>query len=275
VRERLADLHIHTKYSDGSFSPEEVVRGASEREICCIAITDHDSVSGIDEAIKAGKECDIEVIPGVEVSAEEADKEMHILGYCMDYKDPLFLEFLSKIRQDRIERLHKMVSALNSHGFSIDPEDVLKFTGDVSISRLHIARYMESKGLISNWRVAFKKYIGDTKPCYVSSFRYTSQMVMDAIKNVKGVPVIAHPVVNRLDPILPRLIEEGLQGIEVFHTKQPGSIAERYKKFAIDNDLIITGGSDCHGDAKGAVLIGKTSIPYSYVEALKNGYKNS
>ncbi len=275
MRELLADLHIHTKYSDGSLSPEEVVRCASERGLCCIAITDHDSVSGIDEAIKAGKKYDIEVIPGVEVSAEEGNKEMHMLGYCMDYKDPIFLEFLGKIRQDRIERLHKMIEALNGHGFNIDPEDVLKFVGDISISRLHIARYMEAKALISNWRVAFKKYIGDTKPCYVSSFRYTSQMVMDAIKNAKGVPVVAHPVVNRLDAILPRLIEEGLQGVEVFHTEQSGSTAKRYKKFAIDNNLIITGGSDCHGDAKGAMLIGKTSIPYSYVEALKNGYKNS
>lgn len=268
---RLADLHVHTKYSDGSFSPEEAVRVASEEGLCCIAITDHDSVSGLDEAMSAGNTYKIEVIPGVEVSAEEGDKEMHILGYYVDYKDPVFLDFLSKIRQDRIKRLYKMVDALNGHGLSIDAEDLIKFAGDVSISRLHIARYMEVKGLVSNWRIAFKKYIGDTKSCYVSSFRYTSKTVIDFIKKANGLPVIAHPAVNRLDPILPRLIKEGLEGIEVFHSEQTGSTAERYEKFARENDLIITGGSDCHGDAKGTILIGRTSIPYSYVEALKNG----
>ncbi len=272
---KFADLHIHTKYSDGSFSPEEVLQRASEEGLCCIAITDHDSVSGVEEAIYAGKKRNIEVIPGVEVSAEEGGKEIHMLGYCIDYKDPVFLGFLSEIRQDRIKRLHKMVDALNSHGFSLTAEDVIKFAGDVSISRLHIAMYMEAKGLVSNWRVAFKKYIGDAKPCYVSSFRYSSKMVIDFIKKAGGVPVIAHPVVNSLDSILPRLVKEGLEGVEVFHTEQTGSIAKRYEKFANENGLLITGGSDCHGDAKGNILIGKTSIPYSYVEALKNGYKNS
>ncbi len=272
---RLADLHVHTKYSDGSFSPEEAVRVASKEGLCCIAITDHDSVSGLDEAMSAGNRYSVEIIPGVEVSAEESGKEMHILGYCIDYRDPVFLGFLSKIRQDRIERLYKMVDALNGHGLNIDAEDIIKFTGGVSISRLHIAKYMEAKGLIPNWRVAFKKYIGDTKSCYVSNFRYTSKMVIDFIRKANGVPVIAHPVVNRLDSILPRLVKEGLEGIEVFHTEQVGLTAKRYEKFAIENSLIITGGSDCHGDAKGTSLIGKTSIPYSYVEALKNGSKNS
>jgi 3',5'-nucleoside bisphosphate phosphatase len=270
-----ADLHIHTVYSDGSLGPKDVVRIASEKGLHCISITDHDSVSAIDEAMSAGNTYNVEIITGVEISAEESGREMHILGYCINYKDQRLLDFLGKIRQDRIERLYKMTERLNMHGVKIDAADIMKTVGNVSISRLHIAKYMQEKDLVRNWRDAFKKYIGDAKPCYVASFRNNSKEVIDMIKTSGGIPVIAHPGLNKIGNILPRLIKEGLQGIEAFHSEHSEKTSKEYENFAKKHNLIITGGSDCHGDLKNKVLIGTTTIPYSYVEALKNGSKKS
>ena len=269
MKERRADLHVHTTYSDSTLSPEEAVRYAKEKGLSCIAIADHDSINGLDKAISAGLSCGVEVIPAVEVSAEEDEKEIHMLGYYIDYKDKEFLGILKQIREDRKERLYKMVDALNKHGFKIDAEDVIKFTGDVSISRLHIAQYMKFKELIPNWREAFKKYIGDDKSCYVASFRHSAKQTVELIKKAKGVAVIAHPGVNNVDSLLPKLIEQGIEGIEVFHSEHSASASRRYEKYAKEHNLVVTGGSDCHGNAKGSVLMGTVTVAYSYVEELK------
>jgi 3',5'-nucleoside bisphosphate phosphatase len=266
----LADLHIHTRYSDGSLSPDDIVRIASERGLCCISITDHDSVFGIDQAICVGNDYNVEVVPGVEISAEEDGREMHILGYYIDYKDKNLLDFLDKIRQDRIKRLYEMAERLSRHKVEIDVQELMDFAGDVSISRLHVAKFMQSKGFVANWRDAFSKYIGDSKPCYVASFRYKSKEVIDAIKQSNGIAVIAHPGLNNLDSILTRLVQEGLGGVEVFHYEHSDKKTKQYQDFAEQHNLAVTGGSDCHGDLKGELLIGKSAINYSYVEALKN-----
>ena len=267
--DRFSDLHVHTKYSDGLFSPGEVITHAKKKGLSCVAITDHDSVAGIDEAMSAGNGDGIEVIPGVEISAEENGKEMHILGYYVNYKDKKLLNFLKEIRKDRVSRLHKMVEALNERGIEINAKEFLKSVGDVSISRLHLAHYMAQTGLVKDWCEAFSKYIGDTKPCYVSNFTYSSREVIDLIKSAKGVSVIAHPGLNKLDYILPRLLEEGIQGIEAYHGKHNESAVKKYCDFANENNLVVTGGSDCHGRAKGDMLLGTVKIPYSFVEALQ------
>jgi 3',5'-nucleoside bisphosphate phosphatase len=269
-----ADLHIHTRYSDGSFGPENIVRIARERSLCCISITDHDTVRGIEEAITAGRGHGVEIIPGVEISAEEAGREIHILGYCIDYKDPNLVGFLNQIKKDRIKRLFLITECLQERGIKIHAEEILRFAGDASISRLHIAKFMQLKGIVDDWRHAFTMYIGDAKPCYVSSFSYKSKQVIDAIKASGGIPVIAHPGLYNVDNILPRLIEEGLGGIEVFHTEHSEKKSAHYQQLAKYHNLVITGGSDCHGNLKKEVLIGKTTVPYSCVEALKHESKN-
>jgi 3',5'-nucleoside bisphosphate phosphatase len=270
---RKADLHIHTHYSDGSLSPKDVVRVASEKGVYCISITDHDSVFGIDEAMSAGNSYGIEIIPGAEISAENSGKELHILGYCINYHDSKLLDFLGRIRQDRLDRLNKMAQLLDDYGIEIDVEDLKKSAGNVSISRLHVAKYMHKKGFVGSWREAFRKYIGDDKPCYVSSFRYTSKEVIDVIRRSGGIAVIAHPGVSRIDEMLPDLIKEGVGGIEAFHAEHSNKAAMAYESLAKKYKLFVTGGSDCHGDLKGDTLIGKTTIPYAYVEALKNASK--
>jgi hypothetical protein len=271
---RKADLHIHTKHSDGSLSPGDVVRIASEKGICCVSITDHDSVCGIDEAMSAGNAYCVEIIPGVEISAVESGRQMHILGYCVNYHDRGLLSFLKKIRQDRIKRFYKMANLLSKRGMRIDVDEFLSSYGEVSISRLHIAMYMHKKGLVSNWRNAFKEYIGDNKPCYVANFSYTPREAIGAIKSAGGIPVLAHPGLNGLDAALPGLIEDGIMGIEAFHSEHSDKTASGYENFARANKLLVTGGSDCHGRLKGEIIIGRSAISYSYVEALKNAQIN-
>jgi predicted metal-dependent phosphoesterase TrpH len=270
LKAKLADLHIHTIYSDGTFTPTQVVEHAAKEQLYCIAISDHDSVKGLDEAIHAGENHGVEVIPAVEISAEEDEKELHILGFYINYNEKGLLSLLKQIREDRKERLYKMAEVLKKHGIDIDADDVIKFTGDVSISRLHIAQYMKTKGLVSSWREAFNKYIGDDKPCYIASFRYSAKQAIDLIKSAKGIPVIAHPGLNRVDGLLPKLIEYGIEGIEAYHTDHNAGVSKYYEKYAKEHNLLITGGSDCHGMAKGKILMGKITVPYAYVEALKS-----
>lgn len=245
------------------------MRRAQDLGLSCIAITDHDSIDGIEEALAIGLSCGVEVIPGVEMTAEEEKKELHILGYYVDYKDETFRAVLRQIREDRINRLYKITYALNEHGIDIDADDLIRSVGDVSISRLHIAHYMEAKNLISSWREAFSKYIGDDKPCYVAGFRHSSKQAIELIKKAGGIPVIAHPGLNNMDNFLPKLIEQGIEGIEAFHSEQSSSVSNRYVEYAIEHGLVVTGGSDCHGVCKAKVLMGKATIPYSYVEELK------
>lgn len=273
MKEKRADLHVHTTYSDSSLRPEEVVRYAKKIGLSCIAVADHDSVEALDEALGAGLNYGIEVVPAVEVSAEENGKELHMLGYYIDYKDEDFKAVLKQIREDRKNRLYKMVDALNRHGFNIDVDDLIKSVGEVSISRLHIAQYMKNKNFISSWREAFNRYIGDDKPCYVASFRHSSKQAIDLIKRARGIPVISHPGLNKVDSLLPRLVEQGIEGIEVFHSEHSSSTSKYYEKYAKEHGLLVTGGSDCHGTIKGRVLMGEVTIPYSYVEELKKSRK--
>jgi len=269
---RKADLHVHTTYSDGTFTPKEAVEYAKSKGLNCIAISDHDSVAGLKEALETAGLLGIEVIPAVEISAEEDGKELHILGYFIDFASKTLLDTLAQIRENRKQRLYKMVDALKRHGVDIDADDVIKFAKDVSISRLHVAQYMEAKGLVPSWRDAFKKYIGDDRPCYVASFRFTARQAIDLIKNSGGIPVIAHPGLNNVDGLLTKLVGYGIRGVEAFHTDHTKSVSMHYEDYARSNNLLVTGGSDCHGRAKGKILMGTVTIPYKYVEALKDLY---
>jgi len=268
--EKRADLHVHTTYSDGSLTPQQVIEQASKVGLGCVGICDHDSINGLSEAISVGSSCGVEVIPGVEVSAEENGKELHILGYFIDYENSHLTDMLKQIRDDRKNRAHNIIKALNRHGFDIDAEDVMSFVGDVSLSRLHIAQYMESRKLIPCWRDAFDHYIGDGKPCYIANFRLCAKEAIDLITSASGIPVIAHPGVNGADDFLPSLIKQGIRGIEAYHPEQSSSMSSYYVKYAKEENLLVTGGSDCHGTVKGNLLMGTVTVSYSRVQDLKD-----
>ncbi|MFH1645505.1 MAG: PHP domain-containing protein [Candidatus Omnitrophota bacterium] len=270
MEKRRADLHIHTNCSDGTFTPLEVVELASSKGISCISICDHDTVSGVEEAMLAGRRLGVEIIPGVEISAEENGKELHILGYFVDYKDENFTRSLDQVREDRKERLFKIVDALNQYGIDIQAKDLLVFAGDVSISRLHIAKYLLEKGFVDSLQQAFNKYIGDNAPCYVANFRYSVKEAIELIKSAKGIPVVAHPGLNNVKDFLPDILEAGIEGIEVYHTRHNSALVSYYTKYAKANNLFMTGGSDCHGLNKEELLIGTVTVPYAFVEEMRN-----
>lgn len=266
---KYADLHVHTFYSDSTFSPEEVVACAKDKGLSAIAICDHDSTEGIDPCRKIGDLADVEIVPGIELTVEKADAEIHILGYFIEYKTEWFQKRIKTIQDFRVDRIHKMIEKLNDEKIPVKMEDVSKLAGKGTMGRLHLAKAMISTGKIKNFREAFDKYIGFLKPCYVSNIGFSPQEAVETILKIGGVPVMAHPAVMGKDEYIDELIGYGLRGIEVYHTDHKASVVEHYEKLAEEYGLIMTGGSDCHGLGKGRVLMGGVRVPYSVVEKLK------
>lgn len=267
--ERLADLHVHTYLSDGTFSPKEVVERAKDIGLSCIAITDHDCVDGVELALEVGKKIGIEIIPGVELTVEEKNAEVHILGFFINYKDEPFLKLLKTIRQSRIERTYQMIEKLKKYNVLIDSKEVFKISGPGSVGRLHVAFVLEKHGYVSSVREAFRRYIGDKAPCYVKHFEISAKDAIAEIKRIGGVAVFAHPYVMGEDRFIPQFVKYGLNGIEAYHSDHPTSASKCYVELAKRYKLLITGGSDCHGLGKGEILMGKVKVPYELVEELK------
>lgn len=264
---KYADLHIHTKFSDGTLDANQIVQEAKNAKVSCISITDHDSV----EAYNSLAQEEIEIIPGIELSSNIGDTEIHILGYFINYQEEWFKEKLTVLRKVRIERIFKMCEKLNELGIVIKPEEILNSAGpSASVGRLHLAKLMAEKGLVSNYREAFYKYIGEGRPAYVSKFKLTPYEAISLILKVKGIPVLAHPHTLTNQKIIPELIRAGLAGIEAIYPEHTLKQRDYYIKLAKENELFVTGGSDYHGYAKPEVKIGAVKIPYSLVEELKN-----
>lgn len=268
-REGYIDLHLHTHFSDGSFSPEEVVECAVKNNLLAISITDHDSLEGIVPALTASRRYQLEVVPGVELTAEADNKEIHILGYYIDWQDKALEDKLRMLRGVRGERAEKMVGKLRELGVDISFSEVKEMAKGGAIGRLHLARVILQAGYVDSVEGAFKKYIGDTGPAYIKKYRFAPEEVMKLIVGTGGIPVLAHPSLLGDDELIPRLVRDGLQGIEVYCTNHNAESSLRYEELAHRYDLIPTGGSDCHGLAKGEVLMEKVKVPYSCLERLK------
>ena len=265
---KYADLHIHTYFSDGTFSPEEVVKNAISGNLSAVSITDHDSVEAID-LVKALAKDKIEVIPGVELTAEMGKSEVHILGYFINWKDDEFKKELNLLGKVRQERARKILAKLKELKMEIKYEDLIKFSGPGTVGRLHIARMMCSLGYVANIKEAFLKYLSEGKLAYVGKFRLSTKKAIEVIKKVGGISVLAHPYNLGHDEWFPNLIKEGLDGLEVYYNKQDPQITVHYERLAHKFGLLMTGGSDCHGRARGKSLLGKVKFPYTLVEQLK------
>lgn len=267
---KYADLHVHTFYSDSTFSPEEVISRAREMDLAAIAICDHDTVNGIDPCMAIGKEMGVEIIPGIEMSVEKLDAEIHVLGYFIDWKQDWLRKKLKEIQNSRVERLFVMIEKLKGAGIKIDAEEVFRIAVNKgSVGRLHVAKAMLNSGAIKSLKEAFNKYIGFAKPCYVPYIKLSPKETMELILKAGGVPVIAHPDLIGNDNYIGEFIDNGLRGLEVYHTDHKPHVVRRYEAMAKELGLIMTGGSDCHGMGKGRVLIGTVRVPYEFVEKLK------
>lgn len=272
---KVADLHVHTYLSDGTFSPFEVVKRAKEEGLDAIAVTDHDIVSGVSQSVQFGEEFGIEVIPGVELTAEFEENEVHLLGYFIDWQADWFLEKLQQVCEVRIERAKKIVEKLKERGLDISEEEVFKTSGPGAVGRLHIAQVLLKKGLILSLQEAFRLYIGNGKPCYVKKFKLLPEEAIDMIDRLGGVSVLAHPKTLQFERIdfegfVKDLKRVGLKGVEVYHPDHSNADITYFEGLAKKENLLITGGSDCHGLGKGEVLIGKVRLPYKFVERLRS-----
>lgn len=271
--EKRVDLHVHTYYSDGTFSPEEVVKKAQDLGLAAISICDHDCTDGFRESLEVAPRYGIEIIPGVEVTSEKEGIEIHILGYFIDVKAESMIRLLENLRESRIKRIYKMVERLKEYNINIEPEAVFDLSQRGSVGRLHLATALYNKGAVSSIKEAFNKYIGDKAPCYVRRFNVSPEETIDTILESGGVPVYAHPKVMGRDDFIPVFIKAGLRGIEAYHSDHNKSVSQHYLSLAQKYGLLVTGGSDCHGAGKHKVLMGGVTMPYSAVEELRREAK--
>jgi len=266
---RFADLHLHTSFSDGTFTPSELIQEAAGAGLSAISVVDHDNIDAISPAIEAGAGNNIEVVPGIEISAEFEGIEIHILGYFIDHNDGRLRDKLEELRKVRLERVYKISDKLKSIGIDLDPQKVFEIAEDGTVGRLHIARALVKQGAVSSTAEAFQKYVGDNCPAYVCGFRFSPFEAIKLIKQSKGIPVLAHPYVYRKDELIPQFVDLGLMGLEIYYPEHTQSMINFYLEMAKKYSLLITGGSDCHGRAKPEAKIGMVKLPYEYVEKLK------
>ncbi len=270
---RYIDLHLHTHFSDGIFSPEEIVECAVKNNLMAIGITDHDSLEGIGPAIVSSGKYQLEVVPGVELTAEADNKEIHLLGYYIDWQNEEFRDKLRMLREVRVERARKMVKKLRELEVDISFHKVEDISKGGAIGRPHLAQVILQAGYVGSVEEAFRKYLGDGCPAYIKKYRFTPEEAMKLIVDMGGVPVLAHPSLVGNDELIPRLIKDGLRGIEVYCTNHDSGSLLRYEGLARQYGLIPTGGSDYHGLVKGGISMGKVRVPYSCLERLKEARK--
>lgn len=267
---RFADLHLHTVFSDGAFTPAQLVSASSSCGLSAIAVVDHDTVDGVSPALAIAQEKDIEVIPGIELTAEYQGLEIHILGYLIDIKNAVLLEKLMALKKNRIERIYKMVDKLKAMKVALKPEMIFDLAKHGTVGRLHVARAMVKEGLVNSIAEAFRKYIGDNCEGYVLGFRLSPQEAIALIKQAGGIPVLGHPYTIRKDTLVLEIIGYGIMGLEVYYPEHSQAMVNYYLGMAQKYNLLVTGGSDFHGDAKPNVKLGSIKILYELVEKLKN-----
>jgi hypothetical protein len=265
-----ADLHVHTNASDGTETPAQVVLRAREIGLKAIAITDHDTLDGLVPAMQTGREISLEIIPGVELSTEYKEIEIHILGYLIDIHCREFLERLRQLRMKRKERAIKMVQKLQDLGIPITFEQVLAVSGKAAVGRPHIARALKEEGFVDSLAEAFQRYIGRGCPAYVPRFKFLPGEAVQLIIQAKGIPVFAHPGLAGADEIIPELVRAGLKGLEVYYPAHSAQQVERYLHLCAEYALLPTGGSDYHGPGlKEYGQLAAATVPDRVVQRLK------
>lgn len=240
------DLHMHSYYSDGYHSPEKLIEKAKNHGIQILSITDHDSVNGISEATEYAEKFGIEVIPGVEISTDIRDTEVHILGYFVEPKNKDLEHYLNFFREERYKRAIRIVKKLNILGLNITLDDVLVFAKDSAIGRPHIAQALLAKGQVKSFFEAFYKYIGNHAPAYERKVHLSPQSAFKIINDAGGLSFIAHPG-NMPEILIKELIDAGVDGIEVIHPSHSPEQVKFYRGIVIEYFLLESGGSDFHG----------------------------
>ncbi|HHX60001.1 MAG TPA: PHP domain-containing protein [Epulopiscium sp.] len=273
----LIDLHVHSNVSDGTLSPSQVVQLAKEKGLCAIALTDHDTIDGLDEAMKAGHLHQVEIIPGIELSAEFPKDNLHFVGLLIDYKNKAFLDKLRPLKDARKIRNKKMLSQLQALGFNITVDENSSVT-----TRAHFARALLEGGYVASMEEAFELYLSPGKPGYLKRVTPSPKECIDLIHDAGGIAILAHPTLYKLktteiEELIASLADDGLDGIEAIYPLHTPEEETYFIDLAKRYSLIISGGSDFHGDNKPGLELGtgygNLKIPHAVLDVIKNKSK--
>ena len=283
---RRIDLHMHTTHSDGSYAPATLMRFCKDKGLACVSVTDHDTMSGVEEAEREAKQLGIEMIPGVEISAQFNPGTLHILGYFIDPNHPKLKTVFGEIQKARRERNPLIIKKLNDLGIDITMEEVVEEAcqsgeevSEKQIGRPHFAKTLIKKGIVRNHEEAFSRYLTKGQPAYVDKRRVSKEEALQLIHEAGGIAAVAHPKQMRLEAgALEKEIEYlaalGLDAMEVYSSCQNRKESKIYRKIAKRFDLVETGGSDFHGTNNPGVDLGYlgegVELDYKVIEALKN-----
>lgn len=268
------DMHIHSIESDGTYTPEEIILRAMKNNVVALAITDHDTVAGIKRGREVAQKFQMEFIEGIEISCNEEDLEVHVLGYYLNLEDEEFLAELRELEEARDKRNRKIIEKFEKIGIIIDIEELKSFAPGNIISRLHFANYLLEKGVVLSKNEAFDKYLGKHGIAYVPKENFPPERAVKMIKKNGGFVSLAHPKLitlndEKLNDLIMRLKECGLDALESQYSSFSKSEKQKYKKLAKKYGLLITGGSDFHGGNREGVDIGDAGLEYSQLEAIK------
>jgi predicted metal-dependent phosphoesterase TrpH len=264
------DLHTHTNHSDGTFTPPELVRLASQRGLEVVAITDHDTTDGLEEATGAGRELGVDVVPGVELSAEHQGTSVHVLCYWMDRENEGLQAELVRLRSERFLRGEAMVEKLRSLGYPVSFERVREIAGNGNIVRPHVAQALVEAGVVADEEEAFDRLIGDDGPAYVPKHALGPLEALELVRRAGGSCVLAHPGMWSAEAPVPEdlieaMAEAGMAGLEADHSDHSPEQRQHYRDLAKRLGLVVTGGSDCHGTRYDPVRLGSvTTDPDRY-----------
>lgn len=275
---KTIDLHVHSTYSDGTDTPAELVAKAAQYGLSAIALTDHDTIDGVAEAVAAGKKQGLEVIPGVELSTFFDKKEIHIVGLCINYMSEDLRKELDSLRDVRTHRNEIMCERFQKIGIPVIYEELLRAYPDAVLTRAHFADYLLAKCYVKSRNEAFERYIGSNGPCYVPRKKLEPAKAIQIIKDAGGIPVLAHPVLYHLGndsmtKLMDYLKDAGIAALEAIYSTYSMGEELQMRKLAGRYNLLISGGSDYHGKNKPNIDIGKgrghLAVPYSLLETLK------
>lgn len=265
----LVDLHVHTTFSDGDMTPEEMVQAARDMGLAGVGIADHDAIAGAAVAIEAAGSDGFEVVPAVELSTSDGKTDVHVLGYMIDLNNENLLGHLKVFKETRFRRGLEMVDRLRGMGMNVDPDMVIEIADGGSVGRPHVAEALLRGGFVETYEEAFRKYIGFDSPAYVPKYQLKPDLAFKLISEAGGVGAMAHPGTLRRDGLITDFMSCGMRALEVYHPKHGEKHIARYKQLAEKMGLVATGGSDSHGRRDGKLLLGTCTVPISTIDELR------
>ncbi|RZW22515.1 MAG: PHP domain-containing protein [Desulfobulbaceae bacterium] len=276
----MIDLHLHSTFSDGTFTPEQLVKMANAAGLKAISITDHDTVDGTQEAVDAGAEFGVRIVPGVELSVFLDDFNFHLLGYHFDWRDQTLHAKLKTLQASRSRRNSVIISKLQKLGLGITEGELQKISSNGQTGRPHIARLLVEKKIVKDIDQAFTLYLRKGKPGYARRFIYHVEEAISLIHESGGCAVLAHPAqISRSIPVLEDLLRHlkivGLDGLETYYPTQRGSFLKSLRRLAVSHGLIETGGSDYHGDIRpDTAMAGKNNnvVPLTVLDQMDHHF---